>query len=332
MFLNSKKETLLRVACSLFCCVWLICLASFVYFSVHVKLPKDQNEFALYFKENRNDLKYLVCKLLKSAKRSIDLSSFGFNDKDIVRIIERVGEILPIHIAYDPKETNLIPDSMLIQQIPYKKQGLMHRKFVCIDEELILLGSTNLTPLALEIHRNLIFCIRSKELYSALKENRLLEASTYSFFPMPQYGKESLEKLLSAIDSAKVRIFVCMFTFTHQKLAEALVAAKDRGVDVQLFTDRGMASGTSKKIIHYLKENDVVIKTHLGSGLLHHKCAWIDDIFVFGSANWTQAAFSKNEEHLLFLNTLSLKQIHEIKRFYTSLEKSSLLISNQSSI
>ena len=226
--IKSKRERLIRVVCSLFCSFWLVCLTFFVYFSVHVELPKNEDEFTFCFKENRNDLKYLVCNLLKSAKHSINLSSFGFNDKDVVSIIERVGDVLPIHIAYDPKETNLIPESKFIQKTAYTKQGLMHRKIVGIDDELLLLGSTNLTPLALEIHRNFIFCIRSKALYSALKENRFLETSTYSFFPLPQYGKESLTTLPHAIDSAKKRIFVCMFTFTHQKIVKALVAATNK--------------------------------------------------------------------------------------------------------
>jgi phosphatidylserine/phosphatidylglycerophosphate/cardiolipin synthase-like enzyme len=88
--------------------------------------------------------------------------------------------------------------------------------------------------------------------------------------------------------------------------------------------DRGMSKGSSEKVTTALKSHNVFVRTHLGGGLLHHKCALIDNTFVFGSANWTKAAFSKNEEYLLFLESLSKKDLHEITKFFTYTEKTSM--------
>ena len=80
------------------------------------------------------------------------------NDKDIVKILQTQSTHIPIKIFYDSKENNILPRGELVSVFPYKKQGLMHRKLIAIDKELLFLGSTNLTPLALKIHKNLIQC------------------------------------------------------------------------------------------------------------------------------------------------------------------------------
>lgn len=299
-------------------------LALFIYTSLHLEIPTKEDCFSFYFKEQKKDLKYLLAKCIKEAKQSIYLSSFGLNDIDIIRLLEEQSNHIPIKISYDPKEKTLLPKKDHIETIPYTKGGLMHRKFIGIDKSLILIGSTNITPLALKIHKNLVVCIRSTKLYEAIESNQTIENEIYSFYPLPQSKNEALKKLLETITTAKKQIYVCMYTFTHEELAKALVDAFKRGVDVRVYMDRGMASGVSEKIANYLKSEHVFVQTHLGLGLLHHKCAFVDDTFIFGSANWTKAAFSRNEEYLLFLHRLTKKEISKISKFFTYTEKTSI--------
>ena len=315
---------------SLLCFFWLLGLSYFIFLSIHLELPKNQDEYVLYFKESGKDLKYLITKCLNSANHSLFISSFGINDKDIVNILESKAGYIPIKIAFDPKEKTLLPSGSKVELCPYTKQGLMHRKIVAIDNELLLLGSTNLSSLALKIHKNLIVCIRSKELYSAIMENQILIKKNYTFYPLPQSKEVALAALLKELDSAKKRIYLCIYTLTHKELVDALIEAKNRGVDVRVYIDRGMSSGTSKKIVNHLKENGVFVATHLGNGLLHHKCALIDNSFSFGSTNWTKAAFLKNEEYLLFLKSLSSKEITQILKFFSYVDKSCLHLSSAS--
>ena len=244
------------------------------------------------------------------------------NDPDITRLLTLKSNTLPVTISYDPKESNLLPSGEFVTAIPYKKQGLMHRKMIAIDGELILLGSTNLTPLALKIHKNMIACIRSKELYQAILQNRPLEKPAFSFYPLPESGELALKKLLDAINTAKKKVHVCIFTFTHEEIAKALISANLRGIDVKVYVDKGSASGTSKKIVQLLRHHQVPTFTHLGGGLLHHKCALIDSTFVFGSTNFTKAAFSKNEEHLFFLHSPPPSALTTINSLFHHLEKS----------
>lgn len=299
-------------------------LSLFIYTSLYLEIPEKEESFCFYFKEQKKDLKYLIAKCLKSAKHSIYLSSFGLTDTDIIQLLEVQSKQIPIKIAYDPKERTFLPKGDNIQTIPYIKGGLMHRKFIGIDRSLILIGSTNITPLALKIHKNLIVCIRSEKLFDAIETNQPIESEIYSFYPLPQAKNQALQKLLETISQAKKRIYVCMYTFTHEEIAKALVSAFKRGVDVRVYMDRGMSRGASEKIATFLKNEHVFTKAHLGIGLLHHKCALIDDTFVFGSANWTKAAFSKNEEFLLFFEKLSKNEITKISNFFTYTEKTSM--------
>ncbi len=254
---------------------------------------------------------------------SIQVSSFGINDKDIVQILETQSTHIPINIFYDAKENNIFPKGELVTIFPYKKQGLMHRKLIAVDEELLFLGSTNLTPLALKIHKNLIVCIRSKELYLKIEQNLPLEKNSYSFYPLPHSTDLAMKTLLNELEHAKCRVYVCMYAFTHEELANALIRAQARGVDVKVFIDRGMAHGTCKKLTKHLEENHISTYTHLGIGLLHHKCALIDNTFTFGSANWTMAAFHKNEEHLFFFYSLTKQELSQITKFFSLIERSS---------
>jgi phosphatidylserine/phosphatidylglycerophosphate/cardiolipin synthase-like enzyme len=244
------------------------------------------------------------------------------NDPDIAHLLQLKAETIPVTVAYDPKESNLLPEGKFVRTIPYKKQGLMHRKVIGIDRDLVLLGSTNLTPLSLKIHKNMIACIRSKELYLAIIENKKLEKESYSFYPLPESGELALHKLLETFESATKRIYICIFTFTHEDIANALIKAKKRGIDVRVYIDKGSSTGTSKKIVQLLHQNQVPTFPHLGAGLLHHKCALIDTTFLFGSTNFTKAAFTKNEEHLLFLPTLSPPQLAPILSFFRHLQSS----------
>ena len=302
---------------------WTAILICFTCHSLYIQLPNIEDDRILFFKENGKDLKYILSSSLKSATESIFVSSFGMNDKDIVKILQTQSTHIPIKIFYDSKENNILPRGELVSVFPYKKQGLMHRKLIAIDKELLFLGSTNLTPLALKIHKNLIVCIRSKELYLSIVENLPLVKNSYSFFPLPHSTNLAIKALLNEIDNAKNRIYVCMYAFTHEELAHALIRAHSRGVSVKVFIDRGMANGTCKKLKALLKQYNIPTFTNLGSGLLHHKCALIDNTFTFGSANWTMAAFHKNEEHLFFFNDLSKKELSEITKFFSHIERSS---------
>ncbi len=132
-----------------------------------------------------------------------------------------------------------------------------------------------------------------------------------TLYLLPMEKKEALSTLLHTIDLAKQEIKVSIYSFTNKKIADRLKNAAKRGIKVEIIFDDGQSrSKYGKSMIGYLakyRHIRVYRLNGLGSrlqkkkyrGIMHIKMAVIDKKWViFGSANWTYKAFSKNYETL----------------------------------
>lgn len=300
---------------------WIVFLSWFVYSSLHF----SPSEF--YSTESGDDLKYLFSSEIKKAKRSIYLASFGFSDPEIATLLQsKALDGVKIEILCDGREALHMEKLPTVSFYSYFGKGLMHRKIVAMDQERILLGSTNLTPFSLEIHRNLVVKVESPELFTAILDNLPFMNSSFSFYPLPIAKSEALYTFIQKIHHSKKRIFAAIYTFTHPEIVSAFIAAKERGVDVRVYLDRSMARGTCKQVAKKLLAHNIPVKINLRDGLLHYKCALIDNDFIFGSANWTKAAFEKNQEYLIAFHTF--KHLDVLEKFFKSLDRSSFKLSN----
>jgi len=96
------------------------------------------------------------------------------------------------------------------------------------------------------------------------------------------------------------------FSFTSRTLANSLIAARRRGVDVQIMADREQTfSGEASRIPDLSKSGiTVVLETRYQSA--HNKVMVIDAgsadaAVITGSYNWTYAAENKNAENVMIL-------------------------------
>lgn len=114
------------------------------------------------------------------------------------------------------------------------------------------------------------------------------------------------QAIIDAITEAGSTIDVAMYTFTEGDIANALIAAKNRGLEVRVVLDGENVNGTYSKAT-YLANNGVPVRYETKSGLLHDKFAVIDDsITLTGSFNWTTNAEGRNYENLLIITSLTL--------------------------
>lgn len=202
----------------------------------------------------------------------------------------------------------------------------MHRKILVIDKELVLLGTANFTTQSLKMHDNLILGIWSQSLALFLQDSiedfgcfEIGDMDLKSFL-LPDSEERAIPSLCSILDKANRKIQIAMFTLTHPKLIERLIAAKNRGAQVQLVIDRYTAKGASKKAVKQLKDAGIEISLSTGSKLFHHKWAWIDnEILVMGSANWTSSAFVKNQDCLLILRKIKNPEKKQIERIWKNI-------------
>lgn len=127
--------------------------------------------------------------------------------------------------------------------------------------------------------------------------------------------KQNDQELIALIEGAKTHIYFAVYTFTLTNVAEALVAAKARGVDVRGITDSGQsAEKFSQPVMDILRKGGVpvVVEKHpTGSGIMHIKMLVTDSAYAHGSYNWTKSANTLNDEILEIGTDETLRKTYE---------------------
>ena len=118
---------------------------------------------------------------------------------------------------------------------------------------------------------------------------------------------DNAERLvIEAIDAAKRQVLVQAFAFTNRGIAGALIAARRRGVDVQVTADRGQTFSGDNSRIPELAAAGVPVFLEVRYAAAHNKTMVIDagtaePVVLTGSFNWTWGAQHRNAENLLLL-------------------------------
>lgn len=112
--------------------------------------------------------------------------------------------------------------------------------------------------------------------------------------------------IVEAMRQAKRQILLQAFSFTSRALANALVAARRRGVDVQVMADREQTFSSEASRIPDLVQAGIPVALEVRYQSAHNKVMVIDAgtadaAVITGSYNWTYAAQFKNAENVLIL-------------------------------
>lgn len=117
--------------------------------------------------------------------------------------------------------------------------------------------------------------------------------------------------IVEAINSAKSSIFVQAYSFTSAPIADALVKAKARGVDVRVIVDKRTEETKGSKV-KTLQAGNVPVVIDVVPGIAHNKVMIIDDAYVLtGSFNFTEAADTRNVENILLLQDTELAKLYK---------------------
>ncbi|CAO3618045.1 unnamed protein product [Cunninghamella blakesleeana] len=119
------------------------------------------------------------------------------------------------------------------------------------------------------------------------------------FFP----SEESFNAFSSVLRSAQKTIDICVFSMTDDDVADILIAAKQRKVDIRIITDDFQSSIKSADAKRLQDDHKIPYKTDHSSSYMHHKFAIIDSkILINGSFNWSKNARTKNQENIIISN------------------------------
>jgi phosphatidylserine/phosphatidylglycerophosphate/cardiolipin synthase-like enzyme len=112
--------------------------------------------------------------------------------------------------------------------------------------------------------------------------------------------------VVAAIREARRQILVQAYSFTHKHIADALVEARQRGVDVQMLADHDQARSIATSLVEDVARRGVPVWLDGEHAAAHNKVMVIDPglptaAVVTGSLNFTQAGQYRNAENVLIL-------------------------------
>lgn len=133
-------------------------------------------------------------------------------------------------------------------------------------------------------------------------------ASAQTYLPRAEVFFESIEStIVSEIVQAKESVYVQIFKFNSKPIAQALIEAKKRGLDVVVMVD-GKAAKDPKNRAKTLSEAGVPTFVDGDHATMHNKIMIIDrDRVITGSFNYTKKADRKNAENILILTDPKLR-------------------------
>ena len=113
------------------------------------------------------------------------------------------------------------------------------------------------------------------------------------------------EVIIREIQAAKKSVYVQAFSFTSAPIAEAILKAKKRGIDVQVILDK--SNETAKySAADFVYNSAIPLRIDSKHAIAHNKIILIDESVVLtGSFNFTKAAEERNAENLILIRDVA---------------------------
>ncbi len=308
----------------------------YVYFSNHLETTMPSY--------GPKEMEMALVNLLNSAQTSIYFAIYGYSEcpKVLQALKDAIARGVDVKGVVDCYADGWYPypdTETLIKALPEGSvvadydDRTMHNKFFVIDGEHVWTGSTNisLTGIDTEYNSNCSILIHNSELASAyeteffemfngafhdsktdntqhrfvMDDNSVVEC----YFAPTDNAKDNA--IIKAINNATSKIDIRIFFFTDSDIANALISAKDRGVQIRVILD---ASGAESEYSKHrmLREAGIPVKVENWGGKEHFKAMCVDNkITVMGSQNWTGSGNYSNDENTLYIENQYLASLFE---------------------
>ncbi len=123
------------------------------------------------------------------------------------------------------------------------------------------------------------------------------QSTQAAFSPSP----EAVKLVQRTIGKAEHSIDVAAYSFTSYKIADALIEAHRRGVDVRVLLDKGQGK-RHYRAIEDMRYSGIPIRINRHYAIMHNKYIIVDDKTVeTGSFNYTANAEKHNAENVVVI-------------------------------
>jgi phosphatidylserine/phosphatidylglycerophosphate/cardiolipin synthase-like enzyme len=274
---------------------------------------------------------------INASDRSVAIAMYNFSLNEIGdALISAVKRGVDVHLVVDSDamegtELRRLKNSG-IKILGDRHESLMHNKFVVIDRQIIWTGSLNLTFSGAMDDENNFVRILSPELAvnylqkfddmfvndrfgpdsrsrTAATKFKLSGRSVENYFS-PEDTIDT--RLVALVGSAKKSVHILAYSFTLDRLADALIKAGKNGVEIRGVFDADSTADNQGADFAQLKKSGLDVRLDGLEGLMHQKVLIIDgETVMFGSYNFTASAENRNDENVLILKDPALAESFE---------------------
>lgn len=289
---------------------------------------------------------------IDAAERSLDIAAFELNSKLIYEAIlaaQRRG--VTARIVTDDRhgledDSNTALRELRAAGLPIvadNRSGLMHNKFIVIDERAVWTGSWNYTLNGTYRNNNNVLVLESAQAAAAYRTefNEMFErgefgarSSNDGVISIGEDGGEisiifapeadEIAALRTSIGAAQSSIRFMSFVFSLDELAEAMI---EKLADAE-FVLRGVFearnSGASWSQLPALYCAGAEVRQDGNRYILHHKVIIIDDdIVITGSFNFSNSAAESNDENMVIIRdpVIASLYLEEWRRIWDSAQE-----------
>ncbi|HOK39415.1 MAG TPA: phospholipase D-like domain-containing protein [bacterium] len=165
----------------------------------------------------------------------------------------------------------------------------------------------------------IIFCFNSApQPKKQNKKSEFVKTKQVTFLMNTQYYPALLREIKKAKEEIIVLMFLVRFEYDENNpiyiLAQELVKAKKRGVDVKVFLDdfiidEKLGSAANEIFYKYLDKNDIKVYIDETEKIYHTKLIIIDkEVVIVGSGNWTTSSFTLNNETSVLIRSKTIAE------------------------
>ena len=268
---------------------------------------------------------------LDAARQSIDMAIYDLNMNNIRKSLAAAAQ-RGVRVRLVIESENFTAEELAplqaagIRVVSDNNPNLMHHKFTIIDQQTVWTGSFNYTISDAYGNRNNLVRVNSRSLaenyYVEFEEmfiRGLFGGSSPANTPNPSFSVNGsvvetyfspedgvLPNLVELVNNAQESIYFLAYTFTSDDLAEAIIAANERGVQVRGVMDEAQATNPGSEFGRLIAKH-IDVRLDGEGGRLHHKVLIVDAAIVStGSYNFSANAETRNDENSLVIHDIDL--------------------------
>jgi phosphatidylserine/phosphatidylglycerophosphate/cardiolipin synthase-like enzyme len=306
--------------------------------------------------DDPNTVDQHVVPVINAATQTIDITSFDFNLPSVVDAVVGASKRgVKVRMVLDEKNGNqdlsasdsptgkdynalqILKDAGIPVVDGGRSNGLMHNKIIIVDSKTLFMGSWNMSFNDTNRNNNNLLIITDPTLianYQAKFDELFVDkrfgthAEVGAMTSSLTAGGVQVEnyfspvdgvmaKLVNYVQGAQTTVHFIIFTYTHDDLAQAMIARAKTGVEVQgVIENRGASQGAFPSLFCA----KLPVRTDGNKYTMHHKVIIIDGQYVItGSFNFTVSADEANDDNILIIHNPAVAALYEqeFQRIYS---------------